>query len=713
MKHKLLSLLLAIILVVSLFPVAAHAASPCPNGGTHGWYNDNDAFTSTCTKCGATCVDHPGWKAAGQYYRCTECNISCPHTSTVDRVTNCQTGKYVRDCAICGKKLVSGSEQLFNNDYIGRHNYDANYKCSSCGQIQPCNERDGGTGTHSYVAAGGKYTCSACGHVCDHSGEKKDRVTNCGTGAYVQDCKACGATNVGTSGTKAEYVGHKDDNSDYICDICGYKTPCTERDDPANPDQKLNHTWPNYGIDRKCTVCDTQCQHTTKVRRLVKCDTGKYVEDCSTCGAQNIGETGIDDEMITGHSYSDADGKCSVCGDVQSCTDRTDADGNPLNHTWSAATGECSVCGATCDHTDAEGEKTWKWVYPDHFCDEDAEPGHYINECCETCGKSNRHIALTPGVHYYVDRVCIGCGETCQHENWQDDNDCTTDDVCGDCGTLIKEGNAQHRQPVVAPGTDCTISHTCANDGCEVVVIQGRNHSPEGDDGDCSTAVTCTNCDYEYVAARTHTPDEDDNNCETPVVCTNSNCSQIVIAAKTHVAGEDDGDCTTPVLCANEGCTVPVVAPQAHVAGEDDNDCTTPVLCAHDGCNVIVVAAKAHTEKVTAEAVPPTCEGSGLTAAKVCTVCGKTLSTQEVVPATGHDWDEGKITTPATSKKDGIKTYTCKNDPTHTKTEKVKYVDDYDDVPKTGDNTGLFLVALTGMALTCGLVCIFEKKRTF
>ena len=42
-----------------------------------------------------------------------------------------------------------------------------------------------------------------------------------------------------------------------------------------------------------------------------------------------------------------------------------------------------------------------------------------------------------------------------------------------------------------------------------------------------------------------------------------------------------------------------------------------------------------------------------------------------VLPALGHDYDEGVITTPATCTAEGVKTFTCHNDPSHVYTEAV------------------------------------------
>ncbi len=66
----------------------------------------------------------------------------------------------------------------------------------------------------------------------------------------------------------------------------------------------------------------------------------------------------------------------------------------------------------------------------------------------------------------------------------------------------------------------------------------------------------------------------------------------------------------------------------------------------------------------------PTCETEGKKTFK-CTNDGCTETKTESVAALGHDWDDGVVTTPATCEADGVKTYTCKHDSSHTKTENI------------------------------------------
>ena len=66
----------------------------------------------------------------------------------------------------------------------------------------------------------------------------------------------------------------------------------------------------------------------------------------------------------------------------------------------------------------------------------------------------------------------------------------------------------------------------------------------------------------------------------------------------------------------------------------------------------------------------PTCETEGKKTFK-CTNDGCTETKTESVAALGHDWDDGVVTTKPTCEADGVKTYTCKNDGSHTKTESI------------------------------------------
>ena len=84
-----------------------------------------------------------------------------------------------------------------------------------------------------------------------------------------------------------------------------------------------------------------------------------------------------------------------------------------------------------------------------------------------------------------------------------------------------------------------------------------------------------------------------------------------------------------------------------------------------------LIPATGHTE-VELPAVAPTCTETGLTAGKKCSVCGAVTVEQTTIDALGHAFDDGGITTLPTCTSDGVMTYTCDNDASHTYTESIE-----------------------------------------
>jgi hypothetical protein len=90
-----------------------------------------------------------------------------------------------------------------------------------------------------------------------------------------------------------------------------------------------------------------------------------------------------------------------------------------------------------------------------------------------------------------------------------------------------------------------------------------------------------------------------------------------------------------------------------------------------------------HVHELTlVEAEEATCTEDGNSAYYVCDGCGKwfedatglaeiTDKSAVIIKALGHKWDSGVVTKAATATKDGIRTYTCLHDSSHTKTEPI------------------------------------------
>ena len=101
----------------------------------------------------------------------------------------------------------------------------------------------------------------------------------------------------------------------------------------------------------------------------------------------------------------------------------------------------------------------------------------------------------------------------------------------------------------------------------------------------------------------------------------------------------------------------------------NDGEITTVPTCTETGVKTFTceTCGETRTEEIKAtghtvvddEAVASTCTNTGLTAGSHCSVCNEVLKTQEEVPALGHIWNAGEVTTAPTYTTAGVKTFTC------------------------------------------------------
>lgn len=107
--------------------------------------------------------------------------------------------------------------------------------------------------------------------------------------------------------------------------------------------------------------------------------------------------------------------------------------------------------------------------------------------------------------------------------------------------------------------------------------------------------------------------------------------------------------------------TIPITAAKLHNA--DGTYYETKTAKAGDVINYVKGVwggtPCAHKNTEVRNAKEATCTEPGYTGDTYCKDCGEKISTGTPIPAKGHSWNEGKITTAPTCENAGVKTYTC------------------------------------------------------
>ncbi len=360
------------------------------------------------------------------------------------------------------------------------------------------------------------------------------------------------------------------------------------------------------------------------------------VETFDDCSKEEVCLCGDITKAAKAHTPEDDDGDCttdilcSVCdavatkgneahtGGIATCTAQAvctacgTSYGSTLAHTPEADDGDCTTAirCSVCDDITTSAKSAHDFS-GDYLSD---EAGHWHK--CENCEATDTKVA---------------------HDEPIDDNNCTTAVLCS-CGyTLI---------PAKSHGFDNACDTDCNNADCTHTRV--TSHTPNEDDGDCTTEIrcsicnavtteakshsfdnncdtTCNNTDCDYTRTISHTPNEDDGDCTTAIHC--SICNAVTTEAKSHIF-DNDGDTT----CNNSGCEYTRTI--SHTPNEDDGDCTTEIRCSV--CGEITTAARsAHTGGTA------TCQAKAQ-----CEVCGKEygdmLEHTYTVPQndTTHHWNK-------------------------------------------------------------------------
>lgn len=90
------------------------------------------------------------------------------------------------------------------------------------------------------------------------------------------------------------------------------------------------------------------------------------------------------------------------------------------------------------------------------------------------------------------------------------------------------------------------------------------------------------------------------------------------------------------------------------------------------------------------------CTTAGYSGDAICTKCDGIITPGEVIPALGHDWDEGSVSKAVTETENGEYIYHCRHDASHTKTELIyapaysEFMEKYETANTASEDEGLY-----------------------
>ena len=437
-KRRLISLILALILVVSLASALISCNRRKPNG------NENPVGDNTDPE-----YDKEWWLSCEHEYdhdcdtdcnKCKEKRLPIAHTYDNDKDTECNLCGYVRtlacdhvydnacdaDCNVCGEAR-DGAQHIYSNacdtdcnecgakrtpaDHVYDNSCDIN--CNICGAV-----RDGG---HVFDSP-----CDAdCNRGCGYTRVASEH-------AYEYECsdacKLCGETRT---------ASHVYDNAcDGVCNECGAT---------RQPNHTFSATWTKSETShwQECTACGAK-QNKASHEFTSACD-----PDCNVCGVTR---------MPAEHIYDNAcDADCNTCGATRTVGAHTNIVTYDETHHWKV----CQECGAISDkaaHTVVDDKCACGYKANAQPCAHD-----YLSDCssaCDLCGE----VRVPVADHNYVAKSdselhwkeCTGCGhvKNCQDHTFVEVpvDDTKHKTACVACGY---ETGAEAPHHIVGGVCDC------------------------------------------------------------------------------------------------------------------------------------------------------------------------------------------------------------------------------------------------------------------
>ena len=429
-------------------------------------------------------------------------------------------------------------------------------------------------------------------------------------GEKVRECE-CGASETAAVGALGHDWGEWTETKKATCTEKGEETRTCQRDkcgaEETRPTDLAKHT-PGEAVKDNIVpaTCETDGSHDEVVK-------------CSVCGTEISRVTVKDD--ATGHKAEVVPGKEATC-----------------TETGLTAGEKCSVCGKELkaqEVTPALGHDWGEWKETKKAtCTEKGEEARTCqrDKCGVTETRPTDLAKHTPGEAVNENIVPAAC-----------ETDGSHDEVvkCSVCGTeisrvTVKDDATGHKAEVV-PGKEATCTETglTAGEKCSVCgkELKAQEVTPAlGHDWGEWTETKKATCTEKGEEARTCQRDK----------CGETETRPTDLAK--HTPGEAVKENIVPAACETDGSHDEVVK------------------CSVCGTEISRVTVKDGATGHKTEVVPgkeATCTETGLTAGEKCSVCGKELKAQEVIPALGHDWGEWKVTVAPTYTSTGTAMREC------------------------------------------------------
>ena len=177
----------------------------------------------------------------------------------------------------------------------------------------------------------------------------------------------------------------------------------------------------------------------------------------------------------------------------------------------------------------------------------------------------------------------------------------------------------------------------------------------------CTERAVCTRCEMAYGErkADNHTGGQVIKDKKTPT------CTESGYTGDTHCGGcgvklgegqilDPSGHVAQPMPVIPATCTTPGATggKQCYVCGEVLEPQTPMTATGHTDrnkdyyCDICYEKLCTEHQVQTIPAIPASCTGLGATAGEKCSICGEILKEQQIIQATGHNWQEATCTTP-------------------------------------------------------------------